>query len=87
MMVKVKLGMSPIEGLRLFALDDIPKGTVTWVYVDGFDRTFTPQQLQDLPVAARDEMLRYTYLHTRTGKYVACLTRQCLAPQPHWNSS
>ena len=73
MMVKVRLGMSPIEGLGLFALEDIPKGTVTWSYVEGFDRTFTPQQLQDLPAAARDEMLRYTYLHNRTGKYVACL--------------
>lgn len=45
MMVKVRLGMSPIEGLGHFALEDIAYGTVTWSYVNEFDRTFIPQQI------------------------------------------
>jgi uncharacterized protein len=73
LMVKTRLGQSAIEGLGLFAEEDIPKGTVTWRFVPGFDQTFAPAEIESLPDAARAEMLRYTYLHTRTGKYVACL--------------
>jgi uncharacterized protein len=73
LMVKTRLGQSAIEGLGLFAEEDIPKGTVTWAFVPGFDQTYTPEQLAALPETARQELSRYTYLHTRTGKYVACL--------------
>jgi uncharacterized protein len=73
LMVKTCLGPSAIEGLGLFAGEDIPKGTVTWRFVPGFDQTFSPEEIERLPLAARDELSRYTYLHTRTGKYVACL--------------
>lgn len=73
LMVKTRLGQSAIEGLGLFAEEDIPKGAVTWRFVPGFDQTYTPAQLAALPETAQLELARYTYLHTRTGKYVACL--------------
>ena len=73
LMVKSRLGQSAIEGLGLFAEEDIPKGTVTWRFVAGYDQTFTADQIAALPDIARIELARYTYLHTRTGKYVACL--------------
>ncbi len=73
LMVKTKLGMSQIEGLGLFADEDIPKGTVTWRFVIGFDQTFGAADIAGLPETARLELRRYVYLHSRTGKYVACL--------------
>lgn len=73
LMVKTRLGMSQIEGLGLFADEDIPKGTVTWRFVIGFDQTFGAADIADLPETARLELMRYVYLHIRTGKYVACL--------------
>jgi SET domain-containing protein len=73
MMVKTRLAQSAIEGLGLFAQEDIPKGTVTWRFVPGFDQTFTAEDIANLPEPAHQEMLRYTYFHQRTGRYVACL--------------
>ena len=73
LMVKTRLGQSAIEGLGLFAEEDIAKGTITWRFVPGFDQTFSPAEIERLPEAARLELSRYTYLHSRTGKYVACL--------------
>ena len=73
LMVKTKLGMSQIEGVGLFADQDIAKGTVTWRFMPGFDQTFSAADIAGLPETARLDLLRYVYLHTRTGKYVACL--------------
>lgn len=73
LLVKTKLAPSAIEGLGLFAEEDIPRGTVTWRFMPGFDQTYTAEQIEGLPEIARREMLRYTYFHKRTRKYVACL--------------
>ncbi len=73
LMVKTKLGSSQIEGIGLFADEDIPKGTITWQFVPGFDQAFSATQIASWPETARLEMLRYTYLHSRTGMYIACL--------------
>jgi uncharacterized protein len=73
LMVKTKLGMSAIEGVGIFADEDIPKGTVTWRFMTGFDQTFNNGDLARLPETARLEMLRYVYLHSGTGRYVFCL--------------
>lgn len=73
LMVKTRLGPSPIAGIGLFAGEDIPAGTVTWRFVPGFDQLFSEQQVASLPEPARSELLNYTYKHPETGRYVYCL--------------
>jgi uncharacterized protein len=73
LLVKTRLGSSAIEGIGLFAAAAIPKGTVTWRFIAGFDQLFTAAQIDKLPEPARGELRRYVYLDERSGKYVFCL--------------
>ena len=73
LLVPTRLGVSPIEGIGLFATSPITKGTVTWQFMPGFDQLFTRAQIDALPEPARVELLRYVYLHGGSGKYVFCL--------------
>lgn len=73
LMVKTRVGLSPIEGLGLFAAEDIPAGTVTWRFLPGYDVLFTAEQIEALPEPARSELRRHVYLNEATGRYVYCL--------------
>lgn len=73
LMVKTRLGTSPIAGIGLFADEDIPAGTMTWRFVQGFDLLFSAAEIAALPEPAQSEMRTYTYKHDATGKYVYCL--------------
>lgn len=73
LLVKTRLGVSPIAGIGLFADEDIAKGTATWRFMPGFDLLFSPAEISALPPLARDMLQTYTYLHQPTGKFVFCL--------------
>lgn len=42
--VKASVKPSPINGLGLFADEDIKKGTITWKYNPRFDISFDPKK-------------------------------------------
>lgn len=73
LLVKTRLGMSPIEGIGLFAAEPIEKGTVTWRFLPGFDRQFTMAEIEALPEPARSETLRHVYAHASSGTFVLCI--------------
>ena len=73
LLVPTRLGQSPIEGIGLFSTAFIPKGTVTWRFMSGWDQLFTPAQITTLPEPAQGELRRYVYLDKRSGRYVFCL--------------
>lgn len=73
LMVKTRLGVSPIAGIGLFADEDIPAGTITWRFIPDFDQLFSESQIESLPEPARTQMRTYAYKHEATGKYVYCL--------------
>jgi uncharacterized protein len=73
LMVKTRLGVSPIAGIGLFADEDIAAGTITWRFIPGFDQLYSESQLESLPEPARTQMRTYTYKHEVTGNYVYCL--------------
>ncbi len=73
LLVPTRLGMSPYEGIGLFAAAPIAKGTVTWRFMPGFDQLFAAEQIVALPEPARGELMRYVYLHGGSDKYVFCL--------------
>ena len=73
LLVPTRLGMSPIEGIGLFATGFIAKGTKTWRFMSGYDQLFSPEQVAALPEPARSELRRYIYLDARSANYVFCL--------------
>jgi hypothetical protein len=73
LLVKTRLGQSPIDGTGLFAAEAIKAGTVTWRFMPGFDQLFTLEQIAALPDVARAAIETYTYVHRASGLYVYCL--------------
>ncbi len=62
-------------GYGIFATQDIPKGTITWVK-DQLDRVFTLSEVQALSALDKENLLKYTYRNCE-GHFVFCwdLTR------------
>jgi SET domain-containing protein len=73
LLVKTRLGLSSIDGIGLFADENITKGSITWRFIPGFDQLFSETDFAALPDAARSMLMTYTYLHEPTGKRVFCL--------------
>lgn len=62
-------------GYGIYATQDIPVGTITWVK-DELDRVFKISEIQAMTEANRENLLKYTY-RNRHGDYFFCwdLTR------------
>jgi len=54
LLVKTKLGPSKIHGIGLFVDEFIPKGTIVWKFVPGFDLKFTKEEVEKFPGLAKD---------------------------------
>ena len=70
MLVKIKVGVSKIEGLGVFADQFIPKGAKTWEFTPGFDSEFTPEQVKEIPKLIQEFLGIYSYVSNRTGNYI-----------------
>ena len=70
--VKTRIGPSAIEGMGLFADEDITAGAVTWRYNPGIDQILAPDVVTALPEPARSELLNHTYVHAPSGQPVLC---------------
>jgi hypothetical protein len=62
-------------GYGIFATEDIPRGTITWVK-DELDRVFKKEEVENLSASNMENLLKYTY-RDRQGNYLFCwdLTR------------
>ena len=67
--------VSPEIGYGIFAIQDSPLGTITWVR-DQLDRTFSKDEIDRMSEANRENLLKYTY-RDKNGDYFFCwdLTR------------
>ncbi len=72
MCVKTKALPSSIEGLGWFAEEFIPKGTVVWRFVPGFDVAMTIEERDQLPQLAQEYMAVYAYRSTITDRIILC---------------
>jgi SET domain-containing protein len=72
LLVKTRVGESPIHGLGLFADQFIPKGTVVWQFSPAVDSIHTEEEVARLPEGARGAFLKYSYRNKRTLKYTLC---------------
>ena len=60
--IKTYLDRSAIEGIGVFAGEDVKKGAVVWELVKGFDQIFTATQVKVMPPRAQEYIKRYAYL-------------------------
>jgi hypothetical protein len=67
--------VSEAIGYGIYATQDIPKGTITWVK-DELDRVFSPAEIKLMSESNLENLLKYTY-RDRSGNYFFCwdLTR------------
>lgn len=70
--VKTKIAPSKIQGIGLFADQFIPRGTVVWKFMPGFDLLMTKAEIDKLSGPARDQFYNYAYLDKKHGKYLLC---------------
>jgi len=63
MMVRCYLGPSSIEGLGVFAAEDIPAGRLIWLFDPRFDLAYDREELDRVPGHFREFLERYTYDH------------------------
>lgn len=76
--VNTKIGLSPINGIGLFADQFIPKGTTTWQYDPEFDVAFSEEAFKRLPnQQASDTFLKRSYYDYDLKKYILCCDDQC----------
>lgn len=68
--VKTYLAKSSIEGIGVFAGENIAKGTVTWRYDRDVDIQFDPEMLTKFPQKKKELILRYAYLSKHLGVYI-----------------
>jgi SET domain-containing protein len=73
LLVKTRLGMSPIEGIGVFADQFIAKGTPTWKFTPGLDQLLSREIVEAIAEPMKSALLRYSYLDKKTGLYIYCL--------------
>ena len=73
LLVKTYLDKSKIQGIGLFSDEFIPKGTLIWKFVPGFDFVLTKKELNKLPKVAKSWVLHYGYYNKSEGGYVICV--------------
>lgn len=72
LLIKTRTGKSAIDGIGCFADEFIPKGTVIWRYIDGFDQKIAPEEMARLSEPAKATFLKYSYLSKKGNFYVLC---------------
>lgn len=60
---KTCIGNSDIQGIGLFATEDIRRGTLVWRFESGFDIRYTDEFVKLLPKMPREFIYKYAYSH------------------------
>lgn len=72
LLVKTKIGLSPIQGIGLFADQFITKGDYIWRFKKNFDIRVNKDYPNTLPEVAKDYFERYAYQNNETLNYILC---------------
>jgi len=71
MLIRSFVAPSGIEGVGVFAAENIKKGSVIWKLDTKFDRLVTPGQIKEFPPHMQEFMARYAYpLHDKPDTLV-----------------
>lgn len=69
-LVKTYLSLSPIEGIGVFAAEDISAGAPVWRFVEGFDLVLREEDVQALPMPAQEHLIKHAFWSL--GKIYLC---------------
>ena len=72
LLVPVRIGRSEIHGQGVFAIEDIPEGTIVWRFTPGFDMDQDPLLLDRQPPHSRKVMLHYGYIDPIINRFILC---------------
>lgn len=72
LLIKTKTRISEIHGIGLFADQFVPRGTMTWRFLQGFDLRLSKSILEKLSAPAREQFLKYSYLDSKSMLYELC---------------
>ena len=72
LLVKTKIGPSKIEGVGLFAAENIKAGTKVWVLEPKLDMSLSKEEVDNFSPSAQEQFYRYAYLDKVTKKYLLC---------------
>lgn len=70
--VRTKVLPSNIHGLGLFADQFIPKGTLVWKFLPGFDHRFTHEQVLGFPEIVQRYLVRHSSYRDKSDRYLLC---------------
>lgn len=71
MLVKTYVNQSSIEGLGLFAGDDIPAGTLIWAYHENFDQVLDDARIDAMPAWQSEFFKKYCF--SNNDLYYYCI--------------
>lgn len=69
-MVKLKVKKSKIHGKGTFALENIPKGTIVWLYEPSHDLSITQDEFEKLDDDEKRRFRHSAYLSPWTGLWI-----------------
>jgi SET domain-containing protein len=72
LIVRTRLDISQIHGIGLFADQFITRDTIIWRFDPIFDIRFRDEDLEDVSVEAREQILKYSYRETSSRLFVLC---------------
>jgi|SRR3989338_5368243 len=70
LLVKTKIGPSPIHGIGLFANQDIPKDTIVWSFNPLIDKVLTDKEVATLPIFTQEFIDTYSFFDR--GVHILC---------------
>lgn len=73
LLIKTYLDKSHIEGIGAFAAEPVKKGALVWQFHSPIDVVLTPEQVDELPEAAKEFVQEHAYPHP-TGANNYCLS-------------
>ena len=85
MLIKTRVGPSPLHGMGLFAVEFVPRGARVWRFQAGFDHDFSPKQFAALPSLAREHTRWFCFVSKVNGHVIlsgdhACFINHSLEP-------
>jgi SET domain-containing protein len=72
LLVRTRLGVSEIDGIGLFADENIARGAIIWRFDPSIDQRFSEDMLPRLSLGAREQIEKYSYREKHSGLYVLC---------------
>jgi SET domain-containing protein len=67
LLIRTRIGPSPIHGSGVFACETVPPGTDVWQFEPIFDRVIEEAELRTMPAAFREYIDTYAYYSNDLG--------------------